>query len=64
MWIHWEPLGHTSTHDGPGTWAVFQRNEAVLELEHRVSATAQHYSDGEKAHKSVPLTIFVFHVFE
>ena len=47
-----------------GTWAVFQRNEAVLELEHRVSATAQHYSDGEKAHKSVPLTIFVFHVFE
>ena len=44
VWIHWEPLGQISTYGGTGTWAVFQRHEAALELEHRVCETEQSYS--------------------
>ena len=44
VWIHWEPLGQTSTYGGTGTWAVFQRHEAALELEHRACVTEQPYS--------------------
>ena len=48
-------------HGGTGTWAVFQRNEAALELEHRACATEQPYlgvhcspRKGEGAHKYGP----------
>ena len=39
VWINWEELGQTSTYGGTGTWAIFQRHESGLELEHCACVT-------------------------